>query len=68
MDLKMENGLKIREVIGHIERCKEERKLDPKVMIEAPGLGWNGTEYCKILEEEKVRLKPKKQTPIEILI
>lgn len=46
MNFTMENGLKVREVIEHIDRCRDERTRDPKFNIEAPGLGWNGSSYC----------------------
>lgn len=41
---------------------------NPTRDIEAPGLGWNGCSYYKILQEEKQKLKPKQDTPMQILI
>lgn len=68
MDYTMENGYKIKEVIAHIDKCQEERQRNPMRDIEAPGLGWNGCSYYKILQEEKQKLKPKQDTPMQILI
>ena len=45
MDHTYDNGLKIKEIIDHIDRCQEEKLKDPTVNIEAPGLGWIGSSY-----------------------
>jgi len=81
------SGIKIREVIGHIEKVKplselraynkepkEERMIKKQNKkkggfdIEVPGLGWNGTEIHKVEEHERLMAKPKKNTPMTILI
>ena len=68
LDFKMENGLKVKEVIEHIDRCRELREKNPLQNIQAPGIGWLGTSYHQVLEEEKDRARPKKSTPITILL
>lgn len=75
------NQIKIKEVIGAIDRdqghselknyyhkAKEENKMENKgFQIEAPMMGFNGTEYGRIKQEEKELSKPKANTPMTIL-
>ena len=78
--------IKIKEVIGHIEKIKplselrlyrkepKEERMEKKQKkkggfeIEVPGFGYNGTEIQKVKDYEKLMAKPKKDTPMTILI
>jgi hypothetical protein len=57
------SALKVREALDLILKGKEE-----KTYITLPGLFWDRCDFNKVLEEEKVKTKPKKSTPMEILI
>jgi hypothetical protein len=63
IDTNNGQGLKVRDAIELINKGQEEKNY-----IMLPGLFWDGCEYNKVLELEKIKTKPKKSTPMQILI
>ena len=57
------SGLKVREALDLIRKAQENKEY-----IMLPGQFWDGCDYNKVLLEEKKRMKPKKSTPMQILI
>jgi len=70
MNREFSKGISVRDAIAHIQTCVEEREKskNQEVAIVVPGFSFPGCDYQKVLEDEKVRDKPKKSTPMQILI
>lgn len=63
MEDEFKGGLKVWQAIELINKAQEE-----KAPIVLPGVCFDGCEYNKVLNEEKIKTKPKQSTPMQILI
>lgn len=68
MDQVYDNGMKIRDIIDIIQPIREKREQGIFQEIEVPELGWNGCQYYKILQEEKLIQQPNKSLPMNIFV
>ena len=50
------------------ENRKQYKSYVKEALVECPGIFWNACNYNQILKEEKEKTKPKKSTPMQILI
>lgn len=69
MDEEIVEGLSVKDAISHVNQCLVERQKNPEAPIKIPGMAWYGCKLYKIKEEEeKVKTKPKKSTPMDFEI